>query len=63
MSEKIRKLVRTNTVLYILLLLLFAGVTVQVSPILAVCEVCAAQHIFQVLPVPSHLRFSFHETV
>ena len=42
MSEKIRKLVRTNTVLYILLLLLFAGVTVQVSPILAVCEVCAA---------------------
>ena len=42
MNEKIRKLVRTNTVLYMLLLLAFAGVTVKVSPILAVCEVGAA---------------------
>ena len=30
MNEKIRKLVRTNTVLYMLLLLAFAGVTVKV---------------------------------
>ena len=48
MNEKIRKLVRTNTVLYMLLLLAFAGVTVKVSPILAVCEVGAAMLVWYV---------------
>ena len=52
MNEKIRKLVRTNTVLYMLLLLAFAGVTVKVSPILAVCEVGAAVLVWYV----SHRR-------
>ena len=42
MNEKLRKLLRTNTLAYILLLLLFAGVTVRVSAVLAVCEVGAA---------------------
>lgn len=42
MNEKIRKLLRTNTVLYILLLLLFAAVTAKVSPVLAAGEAVAA---------------------
>ena len=42
MNEKIRKLLRTNTVLYILLLLLFAAVTAKVSPALAAGEAVAA---------------------
>lgn len=42
MNERIRKLVRTNTVAYILLLLLFAAVTAKISPALAIGEVAAA---------------------
>ncbi len=42
MNEKIRKLLRTNTVLYILLLLLFAAVTAKVLPVLAAGEAVAA---------------------
>ncbi len=42
MNEKIRKLVRTNMILYVLLLLLFAAATVKVSPPLAVGEAAAA---------------------
>ena len=42
MNEKIRKLLRTNTVLYILLLLLFAAITAKVSPVLAAGEAVAA---------------------
>lgn len=42
MNERIRKLVRTNTVAYILLLLLFAAVTAKISLALAIGEVAAA---------------------
>ena len=42
MNERIRKLVRTNTVAYILLLLLFAAVTTKISLALAIGEVAAA---------------------
>ena len=42
MNEKIRKLVRTNTAAYILLLLLFAGLTVKISLPLAIGEAAAA---------------------
>ena len=42
MNERIRKLVRTNTLAYILLLLLFAGVTAKVSLPLAIGEGAAA---------------------
>ena len=42
MNGKLRKLVRTNMVLYILLLLVFAGLTARLSPLLAVGEVAAA---------------------
>lgn len=42
MNERIRKLVRTNTVAYILLLLLFAAVTAKISLALAIGEVSAA---------------------
>ena len=42
MNGKLRKLVRTNMVLYILLLLVFAGLTVRLSPLLAAGEVAAA---------------------
>ena len=42
MNERIRKLVRTNTLAYILLLLLFAGVTAKVSLPLAIGEGTAA---------------------
>lgn len=42
MNGKLRKLVRTNMVLYILLLLVFAGLTARLSPLLAAGEVAAA---------------------
>ena len=42
MNGKLRKLVRTNMVLYILLLLMFAGLTARLSPLLAAGEVAAA---------------------
>ena len=42
MNGKLRKLVQTNMVLYILLLLVFAGLTVRLSPLLAAGEVAAA---------------------
>ncbi len=42
MNGKIRKLVRTNMVLYILLLVAFAAVTARLSPVLAACEAAAA---------------------
>ena len=42
MNERIQKLVRTNTVAYILLLLLFAAVTAKISLALAIGEVAAA---------------------
>ena len=42
MNGKLRKLVQTNMVLYILLLLVFAGLTARLSPLLAAGEVAAA---------------------
>ena len=42
MNGKLRKLVRTNMVLYILLLLVFAGLTARLSPLLAAGEAAAA---------------------
>ena len=42
MNGKLRKLVQTNMVLYILLLLVFAGLTVRLSPLLAAGEAAAA---------------------
>lgn len=42
MNGKLRKLVRTNMVLYILLLLVFAGLTARLSTLLAAGEVAAA---------------------
>ena len=42
MNGKLRKLVRTNMVLYILLLVVFAGLTARLSPLLAAGEVAAA---------------------
>lgn len=42
MNGKLRKLVQTNMVLYILLLLVFAGLTGRLSPLLAAGEVAAA---------------------
>ena len=52
MNERIRKLVRTNTVAYILLLLLFAAVTVKISLALAIGEVAAALAVWYI----SHRR-------
>lgn len=52
MNEKIRKLVRTNTVAYILLLLLFAAVTAKISLALAIGEVAAALAVWYI----SHRR-------
>ena len=42
MNGKLRKLVQTNMVLYILLLLVFAGLTARLSPLLAAGELAAA---------------------
>ena len=42
MNGKLRKLVQTNMVLYILLLLVFAGLTARLSPLLAAGEAAAA---------------------
>ena len=42
MNGKLRKLVQTNMVLYILLLVVFAGLTARLSPLLAAGEVAAA---------------------
>ena len=52
MNERIRKLVRTNTVAYILLLLLFAAVTAKISLALAIGEVAAALAVWYI----SHRR-------
>ena len=52
MNERIRKLVRTNTVAYILLLLLFAAVTAKISLALAIGEVSAALAVWYI----SHRR-------
>ena len=49
MNERIRKLVRTNTVAYILLLLLFAAVTAKISLALAIGEVAAALAVWYIL--------------
>ena len=48
MNGKLRKLVQTNMVLYILLLLVFAGLTVRLSPLLAAGEVAAALRVWYV---------------
>lgn len=48
MNERIRKLVRTNTVAYILLLLLFAAVTAKISLALAIGEVAAALSVWYI---------------
>ena len=45
MNERIRKLVRTNTVAYILLLLLFAAVTAKISLALAIGEVAEGKDV------------------
>ena len=52
MNERIRKLVRTNTVAYILLLLLFAAVTAKISLALAIGEVAATLAVWYI----SHRR-------
>lgn len=52
MNKRIRKLVRTNTVAYILLLLLFAAVTAKISLALAIGEVAAALAVWYI----SHRR-------
>ncbi len=52
MNERIRKLVRTNTVAYILLLLLFAAVTAKISLALAIGEAAAALAVWYI----SHRR-------
>ena len=52
MNERIRRLVRTNTVAYILLLLLFAAVTAKISLALAIGEVAAALAVWYI----SHRR-------
>lgn len=52
MNERIRKLVCTNTVAYILLLLLFAAVTAKISLALAIGEVAAALAVWYI----SHRR-------
>ena len=52
MNERIRKLVRTNTVAYILLLLLFAAVTAKISLALAIGEWAAALAVWYI----SHRR-------
>ena len=68
MNGKLRKLVQTNMVLYILLLLVFAGLTARLSPLLAagpagvVCEPAAQQgHAAAASPVcGAHLRRRRH---
>ena len=63
MNGKLRKLVQTNMVLYILLLVVFAGLTARLSPLLAAGEVAAALLVWYVSRRRNKVMQQLHQYV